>query len=215
MSRLKQFTRSLVSGYVLLGANIFYTLASVPLALHYLGKAEFGLWALTSQLGGYILLIDLGMSTSVSRILIDHKDDRANGAYGSVIKTGALVGAVQGALIILAGTVLSFLAGSLLNVPADLQREFIWLMAGQSVLLGVNFATRIFGQLLFAHQRLDVANYEKLGGFLLSTPRCHVGGLCRRGGHLQLSDRAGGDEFWQYRRQHGRLRVAGIAAARR
>ena len=53
MSRLKKFTRSLLSGYVALGANIFYTLASVPLALHYLGKAEFGLWALVSQISGY------------------------------------------------------------------------------------------------------------------------------------------------------------------
>jgi len=45
MSRLKKFTFSLLSGYVLLGANIFYTLASVPLALHYLTKPEFGFWA--------------------------------------------------------------------------------------------------------------------------------------------------------------------------
>src|ERR1700722_3056731 len=95
MSRLKKFTRSLLSGYIALGANIVYTLASVPLALHYLGKPEFGLWALVTQLAGYIALIDLSMSASVGRILIDHKDDRQNGAYGSVIKTGVLVGLVQ------------------------------------------------------------------------------------------------------------------------
>ena len=53
MSRLKKFTHSLLSGYVALGVNVFYTLASVPLALHYLGKAEFGLWALVSQISGY------------------------------------------------------------------------------------------------------------------------------------------------------------------
>ena len=53
MSRLRKFTRSLLAGYLMLGANIFYTLASVPLALHYLGKAEFGLWALVSQICGY------------------------------------------------------------------------------------------------------------------------------------------------------------------
>lgn len=82
MSRLKKFTHSLLSGYVALGANIFYTLASVPLVLHYLGKAEFGLWALVLQLSGYIALVDLGMAGSVSRILIDHKDDRIAFAIG-------------------------------------------------------------------------------------------------------------------------------------
>src|ERR1017187_9077761 len=151
MSRLKKFTHSLLSGYVALGANIFYTLASVPLALHYLGKAEFGLGALVSSISGYIALIDLGMAGSVSRILIDHKDDRQTGAYGGVIKTGALVGLVQGALIVLAGTALSALAGALLRVPLELRREFVWLMIGQSVLLGLTFAARIFSHLLFAH----------------------------------------------------------------
>jgi O-antigen/teichoic acid export membrane protein len=168
MSRLKKFTHSLLSGYVALGANIFYTLASVPLALHYLGKAEFGLWALVSSISGYIALIDLGMAGSVSRILIDHKDDRQTGAYGGVIKTGALVGLVQGALIVLAGTALSALAGALLRVPLELRREFVWLMIGQSVLLGLTFAARIFSHLLFAHQRLDVNNYGSSAFFFLN-----------------------------------------------
>jgi len=167
MSRLKKFTRSLLSGYVALGANIFYTLASVPLALHYLSKTEFGLWALVSQISGYIALIDLGMAGSVSRILIDHKDNRQTGAYGGVIKTGALVGLVQGALVLLAGTALSALAGSLLRVPQELRGEFVWLMIGQSVLLGVTFAARIFSHLLFAHQRLDVSNHSASVFFFL------------------------------------------------
>jgi O-antigen/teichoic acid export membrane protein len=168
MSRLKKFTHSLVSGYVSVGANIFYTLASVPLALHFLTKPEFGLWALVAQLGGYIALIDFGMGNSVSRFLIDHKDDRRDGAYGSVIKTSVLVGLVQGGLIILTGGVFSLLAGSLLHVPAELQREFIWLVIGQSLLTGLSFATRVFNYLLIAHQRLDIPNYGYAVTFLLS-----------------------------------------------
>jgi O-antigen/teichoic acid export membrane protein len=168
MSRLKKFTHSLLSGYVALGANIFYTLAGVPLALHYLGKLEFGLWALVAQIGGYIMLIDLGMGNSVSRFLIDHKDDRSSGAYGSVIKTSVLVGLAQGGLIMLAGGVLSLIAGSLLHVPASLQREFIWLLIGQSLLTGLSFATRVFNYLLIAHQRLDISNYASALLFLLN-----------------------------------------------
>jgi len=131
----------------------------VPLALHFLSRAEFGLWALISQISGYVALIDMGMSGSVARILIDHKDDRQTGAYGGIIKTGMLVGLVQGALVLLLGTVLSALAGSLLRVPQELLREFVWLMIGQSALLGLTFAARIFSQLLYAHQRLDVSNH--------------------------------------------------------
>ncbi|MDD5138891.1 MAG: oligosaccharide flippase family protein [Verrucomicrobiales bacterium] len=159
MSRLKKFTRSLASGYVLLGANIFYTLAGVPLALHYLGKLEFGLWALVTQIGGYIALIDFGMSNSVSRFLIDHKDDRQNGAYGSVIKTSVLVGGAQGVLIILAGVFLSVVAGPLLHISADFQRQFVWLMIGQSVLLALSFIGRVLSSILLAHQQPAISCY--------------------------------------------------------
>jgi O-antigen/teichoic acid export membrane protein len=159
MSRLKNFTHSLLSGYVALAANIFYTLASVPLAFHFLNRREFGLWALVTQLGGYIALVDLGMGGSVSRILIDHKDDRRNGAYGSVIQTGALVGLAQGALIMVAGIILSALLGALLHIQPDLQRDFFWLMIGQCALLAVSFAGRIFNFLLLAHQRPAISYY--------------------------------------------------------
>lgn len=175
MSRIKKFTRSLFSGYLMLGANTFYTLASVPLVLHYLSKPEVGLWALVSQIGGYITLIDLGMSASVGRILIDHKDDRSNGAYGSVIKTGALVGCIQGILIIFLGVTLSLLVGSWLGVPRELQAKFTRLMAGQSVLLGISFSTRIFGNLLIAHQRLDVGNYSSAIFFFLNLAAMWLG----------------------------------------
>jgi O-antigen/teichoic acid export membrane protein len=168
MSRLKKFTRSLVANYVLVGANLLYTLAGVPLALHYLGKPEFALWALVTQIAGYIALIDFGMGNSVSRILIDHKDDRRSGAYGSVIKTSVLVGAVQGGLIVLAGGALSLLAGPLLHVPADWQRQFTWLLAGQSVLTGLSFATRVFNYLLMAHQQPAISCYGAAALFFVN-----------------------------------------------
>jgi O-antigen/teichoic acid export membrane protein len=159
MSRIKRFTHSLLSGYLVLGANMFYTLASVPLALHYLSRVEFGLWALTTQIAQYVALIDLGMSSSMCRFLIDHKDDKSDGAYGGIIRAGALVGVVQGALIVLVGTGLAFCAAPLFNLSGELRGEFFWLLTGQSALLGLQFGTRISSQLLIAHQRFDIPNY--------------------------------------------------------
>ena len=168
MSRFKRFAHSLVSGYVLLGANVLYTLASVPLALSYLSKSEFGLWALTTQIGGFIALVELGMGGSVARILIDHKDDHASGNYGGLIQTGVWVGIVQGLLILLVGTGLAFALGPLLHdVPAELQRDFKWLMIGQSAILCLSFAGRIFLYLLTAHQRFDISNYVGTANFVV------------------------------------------------
>jgi O-antigen/teichoic acid export membrane protein len=99
MARFRRLLHSVASGYVVLAGSAVYALATVPLALHYLSKERFALWALLAAIGGYLSLIDLGMSGAVARLLIDHKDERATGAYGSLLKTGWLVLVVQGTLI--------------------------------------------------------------------------------------------------------------------
>ena len=102
-SRTSNFIRSLGVGYISIAVNIAYTAASVPLALHYLGKEQFGLWALAQQIMGYLILLDLGVSSAVARFVADYKDDVQGGEYGSLLLTGAIVFAVQGVLIAAAG----------------------------------------------------------------------------------------------------------------
>ncbi|MSU58488.1 MAG: hypothetical protein EXS35_09975 [Pedosphaera sp.] len=168
MSRFRNFAHSLASGYVLLAANMVYTLATVPLAWRYLSKTEFGLWTTTSVVAQYLSLVDFGMSGSVARILIDHKDSRRDGRYGSLIQVGALVGIVQGALAFLLSVALAFALGPLLKVPEEFRASFAWLMIGQCGLLAVSFVGRIFNQVLTAHQRFDIVNYAQAALFAVS-----------------------------------------------
>ena len=135
MSRVRHYTRSLASGYAAFAANTVFSLVSVPLALHYLSKAEFGLWALTTQIAGFIGLVDLGMAGAISRIIIDYKEDRASGDYGSVIKTGFLVNAAQGIVVLLLSLACAWLLVPWLEIGPELEHNFRWLLAGQGVML--------------------------------------------------------------------------------
>jgi O-antigen/teichoic acid export membrane protein len=99
------------------------------------------------------------MSGAAARLVIDHKDDRDGGHYGSLIKTGWLVFLVQGAIILVAGLVFANSFGRLLAIPAELQSEFIRLVYLQCGVVALSFATRIFGLILSAHQRMDLVNY--------------------------------------------------------
>ena len=69
-SRRSRFAASLSSGYLLLAANVVFTLVSIPLSLHYLSKEQFGLCAVVMQIASYLQLLDLGMTGSLSRIQI-------------------------------------------------------------------------------------------------------------------------------------------------
>ena len=159
MSRSKHFITGLLTGYAALGINVLYTLASVPLALHYLSKEEFGLWALITQLSGYLLLLEFGMSGSVARFLSDHKDNVDGGEYGSVLRTGCRVFLFQGVLVAVLGIVAASLAPAILNLPIHLHSTFRSLATIQALLAAASLATRGAGAPLWPHQRNDIINF--------------------------------------------------------
>jgi O-antigen/teichoic acid export membrane protein len=68
------------------------------------------------------------------------------------------VNAVQGLLVMLVSLAGAFVPAAVLGIEPELERDFRWLMAGQGVLLGVNFAARILMHVLVAHHRYDVVN---------------------------------------------------------
>lgn len=170
MSRFRRAGRNVVSSYVSLAVTALFGLASVPVALHYLREDldRFALWVLMSSITGYLSLIDLGMSSSVARLLIDHKDRRDGGEYGSLIKTGWLVLLVQGGIILVAGLCLAPVLATLLKIKVELRTEFIQLMGWQSITLALSFGLRIFSHLLNAHQRTDLYHYSQSFSLVLN-----------------------------------------------
>jgi O-antigen/teichoic acid export membrane protein len=118
-----------------------------------------------TQIAGYIALVDFGMSGSVARILVDYKDNRTDGKYGSTVLTSGLVGLVQGSLVLVAGVCLAVFGAGLLKVGKDLQHEFMWLLVGQAAIQASVFWTRTLPLILTAHQRYDVMNYSQMALF--------------------------------------------------
>ena len=162
MSRLKNFSRNLAASYLQLGVNVVYSLVSIPLILHWLPKAEFGLWALLVQMLGYLGLIDLGMTSAVGRLLVDHKDQRDAGTYGSLVKTSGMVSLVQGGIILAIITLGSPLLATMMKIPAEYQQTFITLMRMQGVFAAWTFCQRPLGLMLYAHQRMDIVSYNEM-----------------------------------------------------
>ncbi len=157
-TRSKRFASGVVTSYGAILVNVFYTLFSVRMALHYLGKEQFGLWALALQISGYMALLELGMSSAISRFLADHKDDVNGGEYGSLLLTGGIVFGIQGCMIAIAGAVFSYAAPSLFHIPPDLASDFRWVLVLLTSLSGFTIATRSLGGPLWAFQRMDITN---------------------------------------------------------
>jgi O-antigen/teichoic acid export membrane protein len=168
MSRLKNFSRNLAASYLQLAVNMVYSLVSVPLILHWLPKAEFGLWALLVQLMSYIALVDLGINQAIARFLVDHKDRREGGGYGALVKTSALVSAVQGLIVLTVVTVGAPALAGAAHVPADYRATFIALMRFQGLIAAFMFCMNPLTIMLCAHQRIDLPNWQSMANMMLS-----------------------------------------------
>lgn len=166
MSRSKHFIAGILSGYGSIATNILFTMASIPLAMHYLEKEQFGLWALAVQVNGYLSLIDLGMTAAVSRFVADYKDDVNGGEYGAHLLTGGIVFGIQGMLIAAIGLGLSFYAPQLLAIRAHLATDLQHLLMLLAAMTGVSVGLRSLGSPLWAFQRNDVINHLTSLGLL-------------------------------------------------
>lgn len=155
-TRSQHFARSLATGYLFIGANVTYTVISVPLALHYLGKEEFGMWALAMQISSYLMLLDLGVTSAISRFLADSKDNPTSPVYTAVFKAGCMVFGLQGLLVAVVGAGFSFLAPSLFGIPESLATAFRNTLIILSIISGLTIAARSASAPLWAYQRLDV-----------------------------------------------------------
>jgi len=166
-NRSKRFTQSLVTGYGAIAVNIVLSLVSIPLALSYLSKEEFGLWALAMQVNGYLGLIDLGMSGAVGRFLADHKDDVNSDAYATHFATGNCVFITQALLVVAMGMVFSSFAPALLSISPELAGEFTFLLRILCLISGLSIVSRCLGAALWGFQRMDVVNVAATVGLVI------------------------------------------------
>ena len=159
VNRTCRFISGIASGYVAIICNIAYTAASIPLALQYLTKEEFGLWALAQQISGYLLMLDLGVSFSLNRLIADQKERVDSPAYQDWLKNGALTFACLGTLMLALGCCFSFLAPTIFSISNSLAPDFTNVLLILTVVNSISFSTRIFAVPLWAFQRMDVSNY--------------------------------------------------------
>jgi len=164
--RTRRFFTGLVAGYAEVAANFFFTLASVPFALHFLPKEEFGLWVLILQISSYFSLLDLGMSSSVARFLADHKDRMDGQEYGNIFYTGHRIFLCQGLFLALLSVFSAWLLPSWLSIPSHLLVPFRILIFGQGFTTAVGLSVRIWGSPLLAHQRQDIVHWAGAANLL-------------------------------------------------
>lgn len=135
------YLHGLAGSLVNLGVVSLYSLLVIRLSLDYLDKEAFGLMSLSSQISLYIGVLDLGLFTAFSRILIDYSN-QSREAYANALRTAALVFRTIGGIAAGLGLLVAVFGGGFLVIPAGLHSEFRLLMVGHAAMLLGGFLTK-------------------------------------------------------------------------
>jgi O-antigen/teichoic acid export membrane protein len=153
-----RYLSTLATGYVQLTVLILVSLAQVPLVLAYLGKEQFGIWALAAQAAVWLQLVDGGMNGALARYLIDYRNDSTGLELRKCLATGLRVLGVQGLVVfgLAAGVGVVGEAGFGLSAAEAGVFQRLMLLLGASAAIG--FAGKVAQSWLYGSQRLDLAN---------------------------------------------------------
>jgi hypothetical protein len=175
MPRTERYFRSLITGY---GATVITSLcilASVPLALSFISTASFAVWGLIVQVSGYLLLGDLGVSSAVGRLLMNHLQSRPSMQYGQIFFAGLISFVGQAIVVFAIGIGFAFFGPTILDIPADMRSDFTQLMICQTSIISVFFPLKTVTYAFVAQGRYEWINVSTALGAIVSLLALFIG----------------------------------------
>ena len=138
----------------------------LPLILHHLGDRLYGAWTLVGVVLGYYGLLDLGLSSAISRFvsraLGQGDQDEADG----IIAAGVYLFSAAGIISFAITAVVALLCGLFVSDPEEvILFRRVFLVMG--VALGISFPVRCYRGVLDAHLRYDLNSMVEICSTLI------------------------------------------------
>lgn len=149
---------TLITSYAQTFSGIIVSLFSIPLALKYLSKEEFGLWTTIGQSLGYLMLLDFGVTNAAGRMLAEpvHRNDQEELTSWWTVLVSAL--ASQGLLILIVGLAIAFPVMSFLEVPHELRSDALYLWIGMVCFNALGRPSTALNGIYFVRNRVYMVN---------------------------------------------------------
>jgi O-antigen/teichoic acid export membrane protein len=142
-------------------AGVAVSFFLMPFLIHALGDRWYGLWALVGSITSYYTLLDLGLTSAVTRFLTQAiaRKDKTNA--NAVLVTGLVIFGGIGVIALLVSSAVALGAGWFLDDPAEIALfRSVVLILGADVALAFPFA--VFNGLLVARYRFDIVSGVQL-----------------------------------------------------
>jgi O-antigen/teichoic acid export membrane protein len=162
MSRTRNYLWGIGSGYTVSIATILVGLGLTPFTLRLLGREEYALFALASDVLMWLGLLDLGIASGL-RVQMAQLVNRVDGErINRLTSTAFFAQLVASLLVIFVGGVLAVGFPQFLSVRPGLQAEVTTMLGLMIIGSSLSMVTQTFSALLIAHQQVHIDNVIRL-----------------------------------------------------
>jgi O-antigen/teichoic acid export membrane protein len=150
--------RNLTTRYLAIAAEMVVGLLVLPYNLSHLGKAAYGLWALTTSITMYFSVLDLGYSGAVVKFVAQYRAKQDMRALNETLSTTFYLFASFGVVTYLVAIGLAAFIDRLLRLGPDQVHTARLVLLITSVSVAIGTACTVFGAVINGFQRYDLNN---------------------------------------------------------
>ena len=147
-----------LSNWAALAITVLVGLFLTPYIISHLGKTGYGIWILISSIIGYYGILDLGVTSAITRYVARYAGQKDYKSLSKTVSTSLIMFCVIGFIVMVASFALAGPMSSFFNVSTDQVEKFrqtVWLLG---LAAGLGFPGNLFGAVIKAHERFVAAN---------------------------------------------------------
>ncbi|MBI5700639.1 polysaccharide biosynthesis C-terminal domain-containing protein [Candidatus Saganbacteria bacterium] len=158
MKRSAELILGIVTSYILFGINFIVNLAMIPLMLHYLGNMRYGLWLTLLSVIGYIGIMDMGSTFTISKYTADTQGSDQNKKLSRLLSTALLIYFGLGLAVLSITIGLSFFIASGFSLSGILASEATVAFVMIGINLALTFIFNVFSGIIFGRKQVVAYN---------------------------------------------------------
>lgn len=126
MTRARTFFSGTLVGYSAMTISLIVSIFLTPIILKYIGKEQYGLWAIFGEILSYLGITDLGVTNSVSLMIARCDREKEMDYINRLVSTSIVIQGVLAVAFLTLGMIFSFFLPSVFNISGDLYSISIW-----------------------------------------------------------------------------------------
>ena len=168
-SRTRRYLLGLITGYASAFAGILVGLWLTPFVLRHLDREAYGIFALGSDIIGWLALLDIGISAGLN-VHLAQRSGHPSAAEISLYASSTFFAQVVLVMLMLGiGLIIALGFSEFFDVPKEFQTKTTYLMVLLVVGSALSLGVRTFSAILVAHQQIHVDNLIQLGLLAIRT----------------------------------------------